>query len=415
MSFACNKQSLSILIAVIFATVAQAADDVVIGTGASTTGTTSSVVIGDSATNVALGGYNVLIGASAQTGNWSGSNWGAIAIGGGSIAGGNSNNIAIGTMAEIGLTANVNTSIAFGTGAKVIEGSGGVGTVSAVAIGTGSIANQSYTVSFGDPSQNVYRRLVNLSDGVNARDAVTVQQMQAALAGAGGTTDQIARDAAAAAQATADSASSSVAALTPRVTALESTVAGQGAGIASALSTANTARSEAAAAQGTADMARTEAAAARTVADDAWTLADTGLQMSMSLSTRIDAIETTSASTHALASDAYATASRAEGKADNALAGVDRLSGQVDALDRRLSQVETGVAGVIAMSSATTSAAISAMRSQRGIGLGFGAGSFAGRTQAALSLSGTVGRVQLSASASLSSRPATQVGLGFAF
>ena len=137
-----------------------------------------------------------------------------------------------------------------------------------------------------------------------------MQQLNTALAGAGGTTDQIARDAAAAAQTTADTATASVAALTPRVSTLETTVAGQGAAIVGAQSTADTARSEAATAQTTANTARTEAAAARTVADDAWTLADNGMRLSTSLSVRVDTIEATTASTYTLATEARTIATR---------------------------------------------------------------------------------------------------------
>jgi len=78
----------------------------------------------------------------------------------------------------------------------------------ATAIGFGSIANQSNSVSFGVAAgtpgypAGLYRTLQNVADGVQAHDAVTVEQLSAAVA----TGDSTARTASAAAQATANTA-----------------------------------------------------------------------------------------------------------------------------------------------------------------------------------------------------------------
>lgn len=63
----------------------------------------------------------------------------------------------------------------------------------AVALGTGSIAYENYTVSIGDGDNGLFRRIVNMADGVGDNDAATVGQMNAAnaatLAGANAYTD----------------------------------------------------------------------------------------------------------------------------------------------------------------------------------------------------------------------------------
>ena len=63
--------------------------------------------------------------------------------------------------------------------------------LNAVALGSGSLANQENTVSVGhDGSEGgaaFRRRIVNLADGVEANDAVTVGQLAAAIAGVGST------------------------------------------------------------------------------------------------------------------------------------------------------------------------------------------------------------------------------------
>ncbi len=68
-------------------------------------------------------------------------------------------------------TASGTGSLAIGNGAAV----GGLAT-GAVAIGTGSVANAPNTVSFGTALTGSQRRLVNVADGVDDDDAVTVRQ-----------------------------------------------------------------------------------------------------------------------------------------------------------------------------------------------------------------------------------------------
>lgn len=62
-----------------------------------------------------------------------------------------------------------------------------------MALGTGSIAYENYTVSIGDGDNGLFRRIVNMADGVGDNDAATVGQMNAAnaatLAGANAYTD----------------------------------------------------------------------------------------------------------------------------------------------------------------------------------------------------------------------------------
>jgi autotransporter adhesin len=75
----------------------------------------------------------------------------------------------------IGATANVTgtSATAIGTGSSAIGNN-------SVALGAGTVATQDSTVAVGS------RRVVGLSDGTGATDAVTVQQLQAAIAGVGG-------------------------------------------------------------------------------------------------------------------------------------------------------------------------------------------------------------------------------------
>jgi autotransporter adhesin len=65
------------------------------------------------------------------------------------------------------------SSLALGAGAKATK-------KRAVAIGAGSVANVASTVSVG--SNAIKRRIVNLASGVGTNDAVTVGQLQAAMA-----------------------------------------------------------------------------------------------------------------------------------------------------------------------------------------------------------------------------------------
>lgn len=75
----------------------------------------------------------------------------------------------------IGATASVTgtNSTAIGTGSSAIGNN-------SVALGAGTVATQADTVAVGG------RRVVGLADGTGATDAVTVQQLQAAIAGVGG-------------------------------------------------------------------------------------------------------------------------------------------------------------------------------------------------------------------------------------
>lgn len=114
----------------------------------------------------------------------------------------------------------------------------------AVAIGSSSIADQANTVSFGRSSTQepglppITRRLVNVADGINATDAATVGQLNAAISGlSGGTIDTTARASAATAQSTADVASATAG------TALTTAVAADSKA-STALATANQTRSD---------------------------------------------------------------------------------------------------------------------------------------------------------------------------
>lgn len=75
----------------------------------------------------------------------------------------------------IGATANATgtSSTAIGTGSSSIGNN-------SVALGAGTVATQDNTVAVGG------RRVVGLADGTGATDAVTLQQLQAAIAGVGG-------------------------------------------------------------------------------------------------------------------------------------------------------------------------------------------------------------------------------------
>jgi autotransporter adhesin len=82
--------------------------------------------------------------------------------------------------ASTGSTAIGATANATGTSATAVgTGSSAIGNNS-VALGAGTVATQDNTVAVGG------RRIVGLSDGTGATDAVTVQQLQAAIAGVGG-------------------------------------------------------------------------------------------------------------------------------------------------------------------------------------------------------------------------------------
>src|SRR5438477_177070 len=66
--------------------------------------------------------------------------------------------------------------IAFGDGAASNNG--------AIVFGKGSTGNGLNIVSFGDSGTNLYRQLTNIADGTGANDAVTLGQMNTAIASA---------------------------------------------------------------------------------------------------------------------------------------------------------------------------------------------------------------------------------------
>lgn len=115
-------------------------------------------------------------GALALGGAASAANAGALAIG--------SESLAAGTFAiSLGSSANASGdgSVAIGHNAVVDKTA-----IGAVALGAGSAAAMSNTVSIGNSAGGLFRRLVNVADGMDANDAVTVTQLTA-------TNDQVAK------------------------------------------------------------------------------------------------------------------------------------------------------------------------------------------------------------------------------
>lgn len=115
-------------------------------------------------------------GAIALGGAASAANAGALAIG--------SESLAAGTFAiSLGSSANASGdgSVAIGHNAVVDKTA-----IGAVALGAGSAAAMSNTVSIGNSAGGLFRRLVNVADGMDANDAVTVTQLTA-------TNDQVAK------------------------------------------------------------------------------------------------------------------------------------------------------------------------------------------------------------------------------
>jgi hypothetical protein len=219
-------RNIVVTLGLVLATGNALAVNVVVGNGATATGTTNVVVGEFSSAGGANSAYETSVGWQTIS-----SSFGGTALGSSAFAGGGWYNTSVGLQANI--SGNVDASMALGYNARVIEGAGATLTTNAVAIGTNSTVSQSYTVSFGGGiTQN--HRLVNLADGVDLQDAVTMGQLTTAIAGvAVGTTDQIARDAATAAQTTANSADTkattainAVNTITPRVNTLETMVNG---------------------------------------------------------------------------------------------------------------------------------------------------------------------------------------------
>ncbi len=110
---------------------------------------------------------NTAIGANAQWAEGSGLK----AIGYGAVAGYGNNNVAIGNYAYAGGVLNgpkSSENTALGAYAQAYGGG-------SVALGAGSIANQPYTVSVGQPGYE--RRITNVAPGVYGTDAVNMNQL----------------------------------------------------------------------------------------------------------------------------------------------------------------------------------------------------------------------------------------------
>lgn len=88
------------------------------------------------------------------------------------------NHVQVNSM-NTGATATGDRSVAIG-GAAMASHEGGV------ALGELSTTNAADTISVGDADTHYYRRIVNVEDGVDDHDAVTVGQLTAALAASGG-------------------------------------------------------------------------------------------------------------------------------------------------------------------------------------------------------------------------------------
>ncbi|OAM88517.1 YadA-like family protein [Termitidicoccus mucosus] len=118
------------------------------------------------------GNDNPLIPATATGGN-------AVAAGMGATASGASSS-AIGSLSE----ARADGGVALGRGAVVA-----ITAANSVAIGAYSVATEPDTVSFG--SDTLQRRLVNIADGINPTDAVTMRQLAAIADAANGRLENI--------------------------------------------------------------------------------------------------------------------------------------------------------------------------------------------------------------------------------
>ena len=173
-------------------------DSYAIGTGASVDRSDHSYAIGSNALVGPLSNGAYAIGTNASVGSLSN---GAFALGYGAFVSSNSSNsLAIGTDASVyspsSLAIGTNTSVGDSTHSYQYS----------VAIGCGSQADDDYVVSFGhggDPygqvgdieddghvpdglNGNLYRRLVNVADGIDAHDVVTVGQLNKAIEGLSG-------------------------------------------------------------------------------------------------------------------------------------------------------------------------------------------------------------------------------------
>ena len=136
------------------------------GQGSMATGIASTA---NGAISTATGNYSTAVGTgAAATGNFS------TAVGMSTNAQG-LNSTAIGDYAAT--TATGSTALGFNASASHNN---------SVAIGTNSTTNAANVVSVGDAGTSLTRKIVNLADGTANTDAVTVGQMNAAIAAAGG-------------------------------------------------------------------------------------------------------------------------------------------------------------------------------------------------------------------------------------
>ena len=276
----------------------------------------------------------------------------------------------------IGGTVNSSLGVAYGFNTLVDTGTAGYagGWQGSVAMGAYSQATNALEFSIGSVAGGFTRTLSNVTAGVNNNDGVNVAQLNAAIAGVGGTggtTDAIARSMATNAQTTADAATVSINNLTPRVATLETTVAGHTMQIANAQFTA----------------------------DNAQIMADGAAVLAINADTN--------------ASNAVVVANNADQKATSALNQIGGFNNRIGGLENRMNGLENGVANSMAMAASTSNAVAAAGRSERGIGFGIGASVFAGKQGTALSYAqnfnfGT-------ASGAISSSGNIQIGAGWAF
>ena len=141
---------------------AGASDAIAVGSGANAQ-STAAIAVGRNATAVQSNSVAIGAGATAVS---------SVAVGTGAQATG-LNTTAIGDNA----VASGNYSAAFGNEAQAIHDN-------SVAIGNGSITSGPNTVSVGSPGNE--RRITNVAPGIAGTDAVNVDQLNAAIANAGG-------------------------------------------------------------------------------------------------------------------------------------------------------------------------------------------------------------------------------------
>jgi autotransporter adhesin len=128
----------------------------------------TAIGVSSKATNAGAAAYGSFSTASGFT---------SVALGDLSVASGDES-LAFGP----GSAASAESAVALGSGARAARRN-------AVAIGAGSVANANNVVSLG--SNGIKRRIVNVANGVNPNDAVTVAQLQAALSAATATVQRL--------------------------------------------------------------------------------------------------------------------------------------------------------------------------------------------------------------------------------